>query len=338
MCGTAGLFLGCEAALTCPLQLLRAPDTDSADTPYVSAFGSWDEKASVRAAARRVLESPPPADPFPTELVPVFRQELVSQLPTAQRHYLLAQHLYRYLDFTTQLELLVVNDTLIRLALQSTYGLSEAMRLDALRMVCDESYHALFSMDIKLQVASAYQVAAPEGARAWFLTRLERLLSNQDTTQRELAKLLFVIVSETLISASIAEHSRGSSGPAAVREMLMDHAVDEGRHHAFFAYFARHLWVRLSESERLWAGQQIPLLVDMFLTVDLAAVESDLRSAGLSADDAHQVAVQTYRTEDVARQKRQASSRTLRYFDELDAFRDASAQAELIRFGLAEVT
>ncbi|MBV1849993.1 diiron oxygenase [Catellatospora tritici] len=318
--------------------MLRSPDAEAADQPYSSAFHSWDEKASVRTAPRRVLESPLPAHPFPPELVPVFRHPLVTQLPEPQQNFLLAQHLYRYLDFTTQLELVVVNGALLKLALQAEYGLSEPMRLDALRMMCDESYHALFSVDMKLQVTRAYGIAAPTDARAWFLTRLERLLCDMDPTAREVAKLLFVTVSETLISASLAEHNRGTAAPAAVRDMLQDHAIDEGRHHVFFAYFAKHLWARLDTAERLHAGRLIPHLIDAFLSADTGAIEGDLRSAGLSHDDAHQVATEIYLNGDVARQKRQAASRTMRYFAELDAFHDGSAQAELVRYGLVEVT
>jgi hypothetical protein len=337
MCGTAGLFLGCEAALTCPLQQLRTPRADGAEGPeYQSAFTGWDEKATVRSAPRRLLESPPPAEPFPAELVPAFRHPLVKALRDRERNHLLAQHLFRYLDFTTQLELVVVNDTLVRLALQSTYGLTEPMRLDALRMVCDESYHATFCMDMKLQVARAYGIAAPVDSRAWFLTRVDRLLSDTDVALREVGKLLFVTVSETLISASLAGHTRGAGGPVAVREMLQDHAVDEGRHHAFFAAFARHLWVRLDAAERRWAGRLIPQLIDIFLTIDVGAVEADLRAAGLSADDARHVIGETYLGPEATAQKRQAASRTIRYFGELEAFRPGEAQASLVRYGLSD--
>jgi hypothetical protein len=337
MCGTAGLFLGCEAASTCPLQRLRTPQPgEPADPAYQSAFAAWDTKATVRSAPRRVLQSPFPPEPFPAELVPVFRHPLVKGLRAPARQFLLAQHLFRYLDFTAQLELVVVNDTLVRLALQSAYGLTEPMRLDALRMVCDESYHALFSMDMKLQIADAYQIAAPADSRAWFLTRIDRLLTETDAGLREIGRLLFVTVSETLISASLAEHTRGAGGPVAVRAMLQDHAVDEGRHHAFFAAFARHLWARLDTSERRWAGRLIPQLIDIFLHVDVAAIEADLRTADLSPDEARQVAEETFLAADVAAQKRQTASRTIRYFDELDAFRDDEAQASLVRYGLAD--
>jgi hypothetical protein len=266
----------------------------------------------------------------------VFRHPLVKELRVPGRDFILAQHLFRYLDFTTQLELVVVNDTLVRLALQSGYGLTDQMRLDALRMVCDESYHALFSMDMKLQVAEAYRIVAPSDSRAWFLSRIDRVLSETDAGLREIGRLLFVTVSETLISASLAEQTRGSGGSVAVRDLLQDHAVDEGRHHAFFAAFARHLWARLDSAERRWAGRLIPQLIDIFLSVDVSAIEADLQVAGLSPDQARQVAEETFLGPDLISQKRQTASRTIRYFEELDAFQDDEAQASLVGYGLAD--
>lgn len=334
MCGTAGLFLGCEVATSCPLQRL-AGDTGP-DATYRSPFGGWDERAVVRSAPRRVLARPLPPDPFPPELVPVFRHELVRSISGRARTTLLAHHLYRYLDFTAQLELLVVNETLVGLALRSSMGLDEAMRLDALRMACDESYHGLFSIDMKLQLARAYRVPSAADTPAWFLRRLDQLLAGLEASQRGLAKLLFVTVSETLISASLSEHTRSDSAPAAVRDMLQDHAVDEGRHHAFFAAFARCLWTRLDPGERQWAGRLLPRLIDVFLTVDTAAIEADLVAAALSESDAHQVVEETFASDEIAAQKRVAASRTLRYFEELGAFLDSAAQDEIVRYGLAE--
>ena len=337
MCGTVGLFLGCEAALTCPLEALRVPQAGAAEvTDYRSAFTTWDAKAAVRSAPRRVLETPAPAEAFPPDLVPVLRHPLVRGLPAPGRHSLLTRHLLRYLDFTAQLELLVVNDTLTRLALQSTYGLTEDMRLDALRMVCDESYHAMFSLDMKHQVAAAYDVAWPEDSRAWFLVRVERLLSETDVAFREIGRLLFLTVSETLISATLAEQTTGAGAPAAVRELLSDHALDEGRHHAFFAAFAKHLWARLDASERQWAGRTIPALIDIFLGVDEPAIRTDLRQAGLTEDEARHVTTETFRGSDVASQRRRVASRTLRYFTELGAFDRQEARAALIAYGLGD--
>lgn len=336
MCGTAGLFLGCEAALTCPLQSLRVLQPGEADAPYRSAFTSWDAKAAVRSAPRRVLEAPAPAEAFPPDLVPVLGHPLVRALPATGRRALLVRHLLRYLDFTAQLELLVVNDTLTRLAMQPTYGLTDEMRLDALRMVCDESYHAMFSVDMSQQVGAAYAVDARPDARAWFLVRLERLLLETDSTLREVGRLLFVTVSETLISATLAAQANGSGGPAAVRDLLRDHALDEGRHHAFFAAFARHLWARLDGVERRWAGRVVPELVDIFLGVDEAAIRSDLRLGGLREDEARQVVAETFGGAEVARQRRQMASRTLHYFTELGAFDDVEAQAALVAYDLGD--
>ena len=43
-----------------------------------------------------------------------------------------------------------------------------------------------------------------------------------------------------------------------------------------------------------------------------------------------------WRPDEIARQKRVAAIRTLRYFEELGAFRDSAAQDEIVGYGLAE--
>ena len=70
-------------------------------------------------------------------------------------------HLYRYLDFTTELELDVINTVskdiagLGRLDLE----LPDVMRADAFKLCTDEAHHAYFSDDIKRQVVQATGVA-----------------------------------------------------------------------------------------------------------------------------------------------------------------------------------
>ena len=66
------------------------------------------------------------------------------------------QHLYRYLDFTTQLELEVINTVSKDIALgKLDVELPDVMRDDAFKLCTDEAHHAYFSDDIKRQVVAA---------------------------------------------------------------------------------------------------------------------------------------------------------------------------------------
>lgn len=365
MCGTVGMFVGCSALSYCPRTLLRAPSADprtpkgaeSTETagtaeavdgtrpvdaaepaPYRSPFRSWYERSSVRSAPRRLLddEGDEPAPwLFPPDLVPVTRHPLVRALPPQQFKQVLVQHLYRYLDFTAKLEYLVVNRTVLGIAHGSVgVPVPEEMRLDAYKMYCDEAYHALFSADLAAQVHRVTGTAARLPDEPFFLRRLTALLAELPTADRPLAELLFVIVSETLISASLAEVPQRAAVAPAVTGTIRDHAVDEGRHHAYFAYFLHRLWACLEPAERQIAGRLVPALMDAFLRPDLDALRTELVGYGLKRDEVEQVVTEVYTPEVLSEHARATSQQTRRYFRELGAFESAEAQDELAAYGL----
>ncbi|MEV5873802.1 diiron oxygenase [Streptomyces sp. NPDC052101] len=356
MCGTVGMFVGCSALSYCPRRLLRAPspdpeppeepgepgqDDESGEPgPYRSPFRSWYERSSVRSAPRRLLAAESGGDSpapwlFPPDLVPVTRHPLVRGLPGAQFEQILVQHLYRYLDFTAKLEYLVVNRTVLGIAHGSVgVPVPEEMRLDAYKMYCDEAYHALFSADLAAQVHRRTGMPARLPEEPFFLRRLNGLLAELPTADRALAELLFVIVSETLISASLAEVPRHDAVAPAVTGTIRDHAVDEGRHHAYFAHFLHLLWARLEPAERRTAGRLVPSLMDAFLRPDLDALRTELAGYDLTRDEVEQVAAEVYTPEVLGEHARATSQQTRRYFRDLGAFDTARAQDELAAYGL----
>ncbi len=349
MCGTVGMFVGCSALSYCPRRLLAGPAADprdGAEEPpgepgaYRSPFRNWYERSSVRSAPRRVLEErrhEEGAEPqrfFPPELVPVSRHPLVAALPADVFDEVLVQHLYRYLDFTAKLEYLVVNRTVLGIAHGSVgVELPEEMRLDAYRMYCDEAYHALFSADLAVQVRDSTGIAARLPEEPFFLRRLRGIQDGLPAAERALAELLFVIVSETLISASLAEVPQREEVVPAVTGTIRDHAMDEGRHHAYFAHFLQRLWAQLRPAEREAAGRLVPCLMDAFLRPDIEALRLELAGYGLSAQETEQIAAEVYTPEVVAEHARATSAQTRRYFADLGAFDSAAAQDEMAAYG-----
>jgi len=371
MCGTVGMFLGCAALSYCPKSLLthgrpqspagpatatgdaagtraQAPADQDGGAPadpragseppaYRSVFQNWDTRASVRAAPRRVVADADAALRFfSPDLVPVARHPLVRALPGPVFDALLVQHLYRYLDFTAKLEYLVVNRAVIGIAHGSVgVPVPESMRFDALKMYCDEAYHALAAVDLGRQAERVTAVPARLPAEPFFLRRLRQILAGLPTGQRALAELMFVIVSETLISASLAEIPGTDDVVPAVRESIRDHALDEGRHHAYFAVFLRHLWGALDPGQRRLAGRLAPRLMDAFLHPDLEGMRAELVGHGLTEDLAEQVLGEVYTPEVLGRQMRATSRQIRRYLDDLGAFDDPEAAAELHAHGYA---
>lgn len=348
MCGTVGMFVGCAALSYCPKRLLLGETPEAGDEvlssaaprgpEYRSAFRNWDERAAVRIAPRRRLtEEEGQTSYFSAELVPIARHSLITALPSATFQEILIQHLYRYLDFTAKLEYLVVNRTVLGIALGSVgVDMPEEMRFDAYRIYCDEAYHGLFSIDLARQVAERTQVVPRLPSEPFFLIRLRHILSNLPPEDRGLAELLFVIISETLISGILADIPSASQVAAAVRDAIRDHAMDEGRHHSYFAQFLGFLWHQLSPVQRCRAGALVPQLIDAFLRPDLNAIRQELRAYGVDPDDIENVIHDVYRPEVVRAHRIACSYQAIRYFSALGAFDDPEALDQMYAYGLAE--
>ncbi|MEW2467995.1 diiron oxygenase [Streptomyces sp. NPDC046994] len=305
---------------------------------YRSPFRSWYDRASVRRAPRRTSGAAGDAvHYFPQDHVPVAAHPLVKALPPDVFEQVLIQHLYRYQDFTSKLEHLVVNRTALGIA-HGTIGvqLPREMRLDAYKVYCDEAYHALSAADVIQQVRDRSDVDPRLPAQPYFLTRLEQILQSCDADLRPLVEILFVVVSETLISGNLADIPDDPSVLPMVSEVVRDHAVDEGRHHTYFAIFLRHLWGQLDERTRRRAGRYVPQLIETFLAPDTESIEAELRDHGMSREHAAQVVAEVFSPETVLAFSQAAARQTVRHFAGLGVLEDPRTAAEFQRYGLLE--
>lgn len=332
--------MGCSAVSLCPKQALFDHRADQdARSDYVSPFRNWDERATVRVAERRTL-APLTAGQgfFAPELVPLASHPLIAALrderPDVYRDVLI-QHLYRYLDFTAKLEHLVVNRTVLGIA-HGTIGvrLPDAMRLDAFRIYCDEAYHALFSADLARQVRDLTDVGPQLLQVPYFITRLERFLEETPDDLAALTEVLFVIVSETLITAQLSDLWNDRSVAPAVRETVRDHAQDEGRHHAYFAILLRHLWGQLTPATRRRAALQVPRLIRIFTDPDVPSVEREITGYGLSRDDAKRIVAELFPDAAVSAYAKGVAQQTVRHFASVGALDDEQVRAEFTTHGL----
>jgi hypothetical protein len=346
VCGIAGLFIGCPALAACPKKALAAlgstvaeetAEAEAGAPQYRTPFASWFERSSVRQAPRRLLTEGEDKHAFSPDLVPLARHELVRALPGDVFEQVLTQHLYRYLDFTTKLEHLVVNRTVLGIAHQTVgVELPEEMVFDAYKIYCDEAYHAVFSADLLRQVRARTGIEPRLAAEPYFTTRLRQLQDTLAPELKPLAELLFVVCSETLISATLAEVPDDPRVHAAVRDTIRDHAQDEGRHHAYFATFLKYLWRQLDPAVRRELGPLLPDLVLAFLHPDLPAVRQELLGYGLSRDDTEQVIAEVYDERTVREFARDTARLTLRHFASVGVFDDPAARDRFEELGLAE--
>jgi hypothetical protein len=298
----------------------------------------WYERAGVRHQQRRVLHEDRERGlvPFPEKDIPYLANELVAALPAAERGALVTRHLYQYLLFTVHLETKVVNRGVAMLAHDEIgYPVPAQTRLDALKIYCDEGYHALYNLDVVQQLERATGVAALPYDFRPRLDRLDRTADRFLPDHPGLARLLQVVVFETVITSILTDVPHDPTVFRVVRAVVADHAREEVQHHAFFARFFRELWARLSPALRTSVANAIPHLIDDCLRPDLGAVRASLRAAGLAASPVADIVHDSYPEAAVRATVRRASRHTVRLCAGVGAFDLPGAGDRLHELGLA---
>jgi hypothetical protein len=283
---------------------------------YRSRFNRWEQRASVRAKPRRVLACGEASAGlyFPPEIVPIATHHLVSRRDADATNRVLMQRLHVYLDFTAELEHEVVNPICSALSRGRTgLRLPDAMRADAFKIYTDEAWHAQFSDDLQRQIVRATGVPAVRPQSQAFIQALAGMRRALPPNMQALSSVFAAIVSETLISAILADIPRDGRIVAAVREVVGDHAVDEGVHHSYFASLLEFAWPQLGRRERTIVSVQLPGYIRAYLDPDLAALAEVLFDVGLSSDDVGQVLHDAHAGERVDRDARADARVTLRH-------------------------
>ena len=303
---------------------------------YTSRFHNWERRASVRNKPQRALDDADGARLFfPPELVPVTAHPLVRRLATQPVENLLVHRLHHYLWFTTELEAIGVIPVTLSLGLgRSGLDLPEPMRRDALKITTDEAWHAQFSDDLIAQVAQETGIGPRLPAAGQFTERLAELRAAAGPGLGHLCDLLFAVVSETLISALLSDIPKDTRLRTAVRDIVADHAEDEGRHHAYFRSLLTRLWPALGRRERRVLGPMVPDLVRVFLEPDYGAVSFAMLATGVPGHALEQVMAESYPADRVTRDIAAAARTTVRYFTEVGALDDPATGEAFAAAGL----
>ncbi|HEV2373466.1 MAG TPA: diiron oxygenase [Streptosporangiaceae bacterium] len=313
--------------------------TEDSLSPYVSKFTNWERRASVRAKPRRLMGAAgeKAALFFPPELVPVVQHPLVSSLGEETVRRLLLQRLHIYLDFTAELEQLAVNPVTQRISRRKTgIDLPGEMVADAYKICTDESWHAQFTDDLQRQLAQVTGVGTPCHGQPYFLRRLDELTDAAPPGFRGLCPLFFTIVSETLISSILSHIPRDQRIMPAVRQVVADHAEDEGRHHTYFVKVFEYTWEQLSPQYRQLAGPLLAEFIVAFLKPDYAALTAMLATHRLTADEIQGVIEESHPKSQEQREMRVAAHATLRLLDRHGVFDDTSTYEAFAAHGLLE--
>jgi uncharacterized protein (UPF0147 family) len=271
-------------------------------------------------------------------MYPVVLHPLVAAKGESIVKGLLLQRLYDYLDFTTELESIAVIPVATKISRgRSGLILPERMKSDAYKIVTDEAWHAQFSHDFACQIAAETNIPrlpAEGNAPPAFLPRLHEVREHLPREVRGVESLLFTIVSETLISGILSDIPRDDRLPRSVREVVRDHAEDEGRHHVYFRSMLKHLWPALTPYERAAVGPIVPAVIYAFLEPDYLRTARHLRSIGLTIKEIDQIIAESWPPHEVRRTIAKAASQLTRYFSDVEALDDARTLASFEEAGL----
>lgn len=292
---------------------------------YRTPMAQWSQRAFVRGREDAPLALGLGRLPFSPALFPLAVHPLVKELGDGASDYLLAQRLYAYLDWTVELETRVVAPVSYGLA-EHQYGLPNDPSLieDALKIACDEAYHALDALETRRKVVESCGVQ-PVSQRIvpTFLAALEKAKSDSPPDRRGLVPLIFAIVSETLITATLTRLPNDPDVDPLVRRVVLHHALDEAQHHAVYSRILEMLWDRWSEDQRSLHAPLLARFIEAFLAPDVGAARSWLLQLGVTEKVAAGIVEDVYAPSEVLRDMRLAAAPSLESMRRAGLFENA---------------
>ncbi|WP_162183660.1 diiron oxygenase [Wocania ichthyoenteri] len=262
---------------------------------YTSKLKDWYDKSSVRSLDRRIIKKEELDGKlfYSPELVPISTHPIIVNKGLQQE--VLYFHLISYLEFTNKLEHNLVNRVTQKIAQNEYfYVLPDNMRLDAYKIYCDESYHALFSEDIlqQLEQLSSVNFRMPKTGLRFdpsFLSEYNTIADNKRGKELDLIETFFVITTETLITKTLVKVPKDTRVLTTIRQIIGDHAKDEAFHHNYFSQLLKILWKLLSVYEKAYIIDMMPDFIRIFSTPDLQAYKHGLSCIGLSKTEIEQI-------------------------------------------------
>ncbi len=256
---------------------------------YRSPFATWLEKSAVRSMPPAPWIVPGDGRWFPNDAWSVAAHPAVVASGRAQ--LVAAQLLAGYLDFTIQLESTCVGPVSRDVALWrigARYG--DDVARDALRLQCDETFHALLCHELRSHVLGSTGLPGPRIEEHRFLRQV-RLVRERlaPFAPPELVDFCAAVVAETVITKTLLKDwDEGELRPE-VREFLLRHYKDELRHGAFFAQALRIAWPQWDESVRHAIEPCWSELTFAFVAPDPELALAALLGAGFSAHEARPI-------------------------------------------------
>jgi hypothetical protein len=288
---------------------------------------NWLEKATVRTRGLPLLDTNDFQGKFfysETE-APYVAHELIRRRDPRVKERLLTRHILAHMNFTEQLEIRAVNPVVANIGYGSLdIKIPTDLRSRARETYTDEAWHAQIAGSLACQIRFATGLEELPNESPIFLERLARIQEKTDPAMRELTKLFFVIVSETMISGTLSRVPKDPLVVTAVRDMLRDHMVDEGRHQKDFSEIAKTVWPQMSTTQKAAIGPLLPLFIRAFIDPDVRHLQRILGTEGFTEDEQLAIIHDTFTPGRISTVARESSQYTVRLFARMGVFDDSA--------------
>nr|WP_281256621.1 diiron oxygenase [Melittangium boletus] len=265
---------------------------------YRSPFNQWEERAAVRSMSMDFseLERDAQGEWFHAEASGIANHPEV--IARGRRQDVLAALLLGYLDFTFHLEARCIEPVGRDISLHRLDAQYDAqMARDAIRVQCDEAFHALMCAQLADHVKSRVELCRVPFPEHLYFRRVRELeASTRNSLSAEQYAFCVAVVSETVITDSLQKDWQNLSLRPSVREVLLQHYKDEVRHSAYFSQALRIVWPQWSEEVKRTMAPLWSELVLAFTRIDAELSRVALRMAGFSEQDAQRIQEETLRT------------------------------------------
>ncbi|MCW5589709.1 MAG: diiron oxygenase [Legionellales bacterium] len=240
---------------------------------YRSKQGIWEKNATVRNRPYHVLQlNPEKPYFFPLERQPLCIHPLVQQRKPSIIEYILQQSAYKFMHDITLIEMECVNKVAHKIAYNHYhYSFPQALKIDALTIVLDETYHAYVALDFMLQMENLTHIPPlnlPQQLQ--FAQSLQLSQALLDPKLQDALEIMAVCIAENTITKSLVEIKQDHEHVNPHFNTLnAEHLSDEGRHANIFSYILTWLWEQLTSQDQLSVGSVLPHFIIHYLQSDI---------------------------------------------------------------------
>jgi len=245
---------------------------------YTSPFQGWEQTAGVRWFSEQQMDIAGDGPWLPRTSFEHLRHPAVSHEALCGRNG--AALLLVHLHMTRRLENELVGPV-ARWVAAGGLGPGDDLIMDAFRLQCDESFHALVCAGLTRRLASTYGIDATNFPEPLFLQHVRRLRAElADRVSPHHVDFAAVVVAETIVTKTLGEDWRDPEVRPCVRAFLKLHHEDEARHSACMAQALSVAWEVWDAPTRRAISEAWDDLCTSFIGPDVDASTAALAAAG----------------------------------------------------------